>query len=94
METSKKPVEVRFSASAEKKIGWLEKTDKNHFEFVKRELRRFVEEYPDSVCAYIHPADKDGFRKFVADHARVITFSGIGQELQDKHILHIHDIFF
>ncbi len=74
-------------------MGLLEKTDKHHFEFVKRELRKFSDEYPDSVCAYIYPADKDGFRKFVADRARTITFSGIGQELPHKHILYIHDLF-
>jgi hypothetical protein len=94
METSKKPVEVKLSLIAEKKMEFLEKANKNFFELVKRELRRFVEEYPDSVCAYIYPADKDGFRKFVAENSRTITFSGIGQETSEKHILFIHDIFF
>ncbi|HVM31768.1 MAG TPA: hypothetical protein VMU88_01415 [bacterium] len=93
MEKPKKPVEVVCSTIVEKKMELLEKTDKNYFEFVKRELKRFAAEYPDSVCANVHPAE-DGYRKFVADRSRVITFSGIGQELPDKHVLHFHDIFF
>jgi hypothetical protein len=94
MTTSRKPVEVKLSTIAEKKMEYLEKANNNFFELVKRELRRFVAEYPDSVCANVHPAGKDGFRKFVAENSRTITFSGIGEETPGKHILHIHDIFF
>jgi len=92
MEKPPKPVEVRYSKSAEEKLNEIKGADSKKYELIKRELRRFFEEYPDTVCANVRPSGKDGWRKFVADNSRAITFSGIGQETPDKHILFIHQI--
>ena len=92
MKNPKKLVEVRYSKAAEEKLNEIKGADSQKYELIKRELKRFFEEYPDTVCANVRPSGKDGWRKFVADNSRAITFSGIGQETPDKHILYIHQI--
>ena len=86
----RKPVELRVPKSIQTKLNDLKETNKPKYDFVKKMIDNFKNDYPISDLIELHPINADGTRNFVVDSGYNVTFAGWEEkELPDKHIVHI-----